>query len=78
MGRARFSCEQIFEYLKKLPQVSVKLLTKELGISAPAVRSALNNMVDLGILKEISGKQRNKVYVYRKYLNILEEGAEPL
>jgi Fic family protein len=77
MGRARFSCERIFEYLKKLPQVSAKLLTKELGISAPAVRNALNNMVNLGILEEISGKQRNKVYVYRKYLNILEEGAEP-
>jgi Fic family protein len=77
MGRARFSCEQIFEYLKKLPQVSAKLLIKELGISAPAVRNALNNMVNLGILEEISGKQRNKVYVYRKYLNILEEGAEP-
>ena len=77
MGRARFSCEQIFEYLKKLPQVSTKLLVKELGISAPAVRNALNNMVNLGILEEISGKQRNKVYVYRKYLNMLEEGAEP-
>lgn len=78
MGRARFSCEQIFEYLKKLPQVSVKLLAKELGISAPAVRNALNNMVDLGILEEVSGKQRNKIYVYSKYLSILEKGTEPL
>jgi len=76
-GRARFSCERVFEYIKKLPQVSVNLLTKELGISSPTARKALNNMVNLGILEEISGKQRNKVYVYRKYLNILEEDAEP-
>ena len=30
-----------------------------------------------GILEEISGKARDKVYVYRNYLNILEQGAEP-
>jgi hypothetical protein len=34
-------------------------------------------MVELGILEEMSGKKRDKVYVYRTYLNILEEGAKP-
>ena len=77
LGRARFSCEQTLEYLKKLPQVSVQLLTKELGLTAPTTRSALNHMIDIGILKEISGKKRDKVYVYQKYLNLLEEGTEP-
>lgn len=77
LGRSKFSCMKIFEYLKKLPQVSVSLLVQELSITAPTARNALNRMVDLGILEETSGKKRDKIYIYRKYLNILEVGAEP-
>jgi Fic family protein len=73
LGRARFSCAQALEYLKQLPQVSVQLLSQELKVSLPTARSSLNHMTRLGIIKEISGKQRDKVYVYQKYLNILEE-----
>ena len=77
LGRARFSCEQTLEYMKKLPQATVVLLANELGMTAPTARSALNRMVKLGILEEKSGKQRDKVYVYKKYLDKLEEGTEP-
>lgn len=77
LGRARFSCLQTLDYLKKLPQVSVPLLSQELGMTLPTARSSLNHMVDLGVLEEVSGKKRDKVYIYKKYLNILEEGAEP-
>lgn len=45
LGRARFSCEQTLEYMKLLPQVTVPLLAKELQITAPTARSALNHMV---------------------------------
>lgn len=78
LDKARFSCIKVFEYLKQLPQVSAFILSKELEISLPTIRSSLNHLVDLGILEEISGKQRDKVYVYKKYLNILEKGAKPL
>lgn len=77
LGRARFSCEQVFNYMKQLPQVTVPILAKGLMITAPTARSALNQMTSLGVLKEVSGKLRNKTYVYRKYLDILEEGADP-
>jgi len=77
LGRARFSCAQTLEYLKKLPQVTTTLLVSELGMTAPTARSSLNNMVSLGILEEMSGKKRDKIYVYRNYLNILEDGAQP-
>ena len=46
-------------------------------MTAPTARSSLNNMVSLGILEEMSGKKRDKIYVYRNYLNILEDGAQP-
>ena len=75
LGRVRFSCQMIFEYLKMLPQVTVPLVAKKLNMSAPTARSALVKMVEVGILKEISGKKRDRIYVYRKYLDILEEGC---
>jgi Fic family protein len=74
LERARFSCEKIFEYMKTLPQVSVPFLSKALNLTPPTVRDALNNLQSIGILEEISGKKRDKVYVYRKYLDILENG----
>lgn len=77
LGRARFACEQALEYMKRLPQVTVPFLARELKMTAPTARSALNNMKSIGILEEISGKKRDKVYIYRKYLDILEAGAEP-
>ena len=78
LGKAKFSCINTIEYLKKLPQVSVKLLAEKLNISAPTARNSLNNLVKLGIVKEITKKNRDKIYVYKKYLDILEYGAEPL
>ena len=68
----------MLNYLKQLPQVSAPFLGKALDLAIPTARTALNHMVKLGILDEVSGKKRNKVYVYQRYLNLLEEGAVPL
>lgn len=77
LGRARFSCEQALEFIKRLPQVTVPLLARELNFTAPTARSALTHMTSLGILTEVSGKKRDKIYVYQKYLDLLEEGTTP-
>lgn len=78
LGRLRFSAKQIFDYLKLLPEVSVPLLASKLPLTAPTARTVLNQLVTLGILEETSEKKRDKVYLYRKYLALLEEGTEPL
>ncbi len=77
LGRARFSCENVLEYMKHLPQVTTSSLAEALKITTPTARSALEAMVGLGITEEVTGKSRDKVYVYRKYLDMLESGAEP-
>jgi Fe2+ or Zn2+ uptake regulation protein len=47
-------------------------------MSLPTVLRALTKLEDYGIIKEVTGKERHKVFVYSKYLNILNEGTEPL
>jgi Fic family protein len=78
LGKARFSVAIVFEYLKKLPQISVSFLAQELGMSEPTVRVALKHLQNLKIVEEITGKKRDRIYVYKKYLAILEQGTEPL
>ncbi|MDR1595321.1 MAG: Fic family protein [Puniceicoccales bacterium] len=70
VGRGRFSCLAIFERAKRVPQVSSNALG-DLKLSQPTVRIALKTLEVVGIFKEISGKKRNKTYVFKKYLDIL-------
>jgi len=63
LGRARFSCEVVLEYIKILPQVTVSLLATELRMTAPTARSALNHMMRIGVIEEISSNQRDKVCI---------------
>ncbi len=78
LKRARFSCLEIFEHLKQLPQITASNIGAELNISLPTIRNSLSHLVDLNILEEITGKQRDRVYVYRNYLNLLEKDTKPL
>jgi len=46
------------------------------GLSFPAVSSAMDVLVELGIARELTGKRRNRLFVYDRYLTILAEGTE--
>ena len=35
-------------------------------------------MRQIGIMREITGKQRRRLFAYGRYLDILNEGTEPL
>ena len=78
IGRIRFSCIQVLEYLKKLPQVSVPLLVQELKITAPTARAPLQALAKHHIVEEITDKKRDRIYLYRNYLKLLKQGAEPI
>jgi len=38
----------------------------------------IHALEQMGIVDEVTGRQRDRVYVYRRYLDILNEGAQPL
>ena len=72
LGRARFSCQQCLHIMQKLPKLTVPILSRILNISQPTARTSLNKMADLNILEKTQDKKKNKIYIYKNYLNILE------
>jgi len=54
------------------PYVTVAALANETGVSYPASQNAIQKLVGAGILKEITGFKRNRVYLCSEVLSLLE------
>ena len=49
-----------------------------MGLTTPTVRTGLDHLAKLQIVREITGKRRDRLYVYDRYLQLLQASAEPL
>jgi len=78
LGRSGPSVRQGYAALRRRPLTSTKQLKELSGLSFPIAGKALETLVELGIAREITGGQRNRLFAYDAYLAILSEGAEPL
>lgn len=67
----------IHSYMQQRPAVNTTQLKKVCGISLPTVLRSLATLEQLGLVKEITGKGRHKIFVYHEYLEILNRGTEP-
>lgn len=75
-GRRAGSALRVHEALKARPIQSMSGIRDSTGLSFPAVSTAMELLVELGIARELTGKRRNRLFVYDKYLAILSEGTE--
>lgn len=66
----------ILEKLFYVPYVSVNDVAKDFSISFQAASTLVAQFERAGILKEITGRKRDKRYIYADYLNILSEGTK--
>jgi cell filamentation protein, protein adenylyltransferase len=65
----------ILESLYSRPYVSVNDVAKEFSISYQAASKLVSQLEGAGILKEMTGRKRDRRYLYAEYLNILAEGT---
>jgi len=75
-GRRAGSALRVHEALKARPIQSMPAVRDTTSLSFPAVSSAMDLLVELGIARELTGKRRNRLFVYDRYLAILNEGTE--
>jgi Fic family protein len=78
MGRKAASSLAVHEYLQAHPLTKIGPAAKHLKLSIPTVTSALETLSKLKIAKESTGKRRDRLFAYPRYLHILAEGTEPL
>jgi cell filamentation protein, protein adenylyltransferase len=78
IGRVSSSVLRVFSVLQKQPVITIGQADPRIGLSRPTIGAAFRRLEDLGIVREVTGRKRGQVFVYRDYLDILSEGTEPL
>lgn len=74
-GAAAHSALRIHELLQRNPFASAPRLVAETKLTTPTVNAALRELERFGIVEEITGKTRGRVYAYAAYMRILGEGT---
>ena len=75
-GRRAGSALRVHDALSARPLLSLPEVRRRTGLSFPASSAAMGLLAQLGIAREITGRGRNRLFVYDRYLSILNEGTE--
>ncbi|MBI3951193.1 MAG: Fic family protein [Acidobacteria bacterium] len=78
IGRAASSALRVHHFLQAHPIVSIPKLATALGLTVPTVTASITHLQKLGIIRELTGYRRNRLFAYEPYIKILSEGTEPL
>jgi Fic family protein len=75
-GRRAGSALRVHDAIKARPILSMPQICRATGLSFPAASSAIDLLVETGIARELTGRRRNRLFVYDRYLSILNEGTQ--
>ncbi len=76
-GKISATTLRVHDLLQQRPIISITAACKALELTHPAVNKSLRKLEEMGIVREITGRQRNRLYLYEVYMAILCEGLEP-
>lgn len=70
LGKRTPNARQALNVLYRKPMVTAADLEQALGLSHPSVNALLRDFLKLGLLKEMTGAARNRLYVFESYLKL--------
>ena len=76
--RSSASLLKAYSALRIRPVTGINDLAARAELSFPTASRAVETMLEAGIVRELTGGKRNRVFAYDRYLAILAEGTEPL
>ena len=76
LGRRAGSALRVHQSLVERPAGGIRHLARRTGLSAPTVAAVLRVLEDLDIVREVTGRQRGRIFTYERYLAVLREGTE--
>ena len=72
LGRGAASALRVHELAGHRIVLSATRTASELGLSVPTVNAALGRLEQAGILREVTGRRRGRLFVYDAYLSLLQ------
>lgn len=77
-GRKTGSALRVHDALRARPILSLPVASRDAKLSFRAAASAMELLATHGVAREITGKRRNRLFVYDRYLSVLNEESEVL
>ena len=76
LGRAAPSTLQIHRALMEQPIATSSSLVEKTGITPATINKVLGHLEQLGIVKELTARKRNRLFSYASYIKIMSRGTE--
>jgi len=76
LKRISGSAHLIHKAMLERPIASPNWIQEKTQLSPATVNACLRELEKLGLLKEVTGQKRNRIYSYEAYLHIMNEGTE--
>ncbi len=76
LKRISGSAHRIHKVMLARPMTSPKWIQKKTQLSPATVNACLRELEQLGIVKEVIGQKRNRLYSYVEYIRIMNKGTE--
>lgn len=78
LGRSAPKANIVFGAMRKRMVAEISQIHAETGLAVNTVTSALEELITIGIIEELTGRKRDRVFAYKRLLEILGEGTEPI
>ncbi|MDE0611916.1 MAG: Fic family protein [Gammaproteobacteria bacterium] len=75
-GRRAGSALRVHQVLQKRPIASLREMARGTGLSFAAAAAGVKLLEQLGIVRELTGKKRNRFFGHQQYLDVLAEESE--
>lgn len=76
LGRAAASTLRVHRMLMERPISNAGWLAEKTGITPATINKCLENLGRLGIVLELTGAKRNRLFSYARYMEIMNQGTE--
>lgn len=76
LGRVAGSVLRIHSALQERPITAPRHLVDQTGMAPATVNTCLQHLIKLGIVAELTGNKRNRLFSYQAYLRILNEETD--
>lgn len=70
LGRKAENARNLLLHLYQSPLIKASSVSKMLDLTPRAANAIINDMVSLGILKEMTGFKRNRLFIFEKYMHL--------